>query len=78
MEAKIEAPKTRTFGALHFCIMVTVIGYREYDRTTRRVSSPGDKTRLWEDVSTANRILTGAMLAREVTDSQSSQAKRAF
>jgi hypothetical protein len=25
MEAKIEAPKTRTFGALHFCITVLLL-----------------------------------------------------
>jgi hypothetical protein len=32
MEAKIEAPKTRTFGALHYCIIVIVVGDREYNQ----------------------------------------------
>jgi hypothetical protein len=40
MKAKIEAPKSRTFGALLFCITVTVIGHREYHRATRSISSP--------------------------------------
>lgn len=54
MEAKIEAPKTRTFGALHFCIKATVIGYREYDRTTRRVSPLKELTETWDSDQIGN------------------------
>jgi hypothetical protein len=67
MKAKIEAPKSRTFGALLFCITVTVICHRESQRVTRSISSPNHNQRglsvlFLQAFQTQNRTLHGGHL----------------